>query len=212
MLRQFSSNSLRARAGGEKGFSIIDILMVVALIGIIAAIAVPVTGSAVTGQRFSNDAQALTNIVTLAKMRASAAFTRARVRVNISARTFALERWDKTANAWVTEGTITPLSRGITFSFGTLGTPPPNTQAAIGFSPACKTGLTAATADIADTSCIVFNSRGLPIDGAGLPFGGHAFYLSDGAAIAATTVTATPRIRRWWTPAQLSAPEWRQQQ
>lgn len=210
--RQASRRSRCAWVAREGGFSIIDILMVVALIGIIAAIAVPVTGSAVSGQRFNNDSQALTNLVGLAKMRASAAYTRARVRANTTAGTFALERWDKTTNAWVTEGTVTPLSLGVTFGFGTVGTAPPNTQTTIGFSGACRVGLTTATATIANTACIVFNSRGLPVDGAGLPFGGHAIYLTDGRAVAGTTVTATPRIRRWWTPAHLATPEWRERQ
>ena len=117
---QASCRSRCARVAREQGFSVIDILMVVALIGIIAAIAVPVTGSAVSGQKFNNDSQALTNLVGLAKMRASAAYTRARVRANLANRTFALERWDKTTNAWVTEGAVTPLSLGVTFGFGTV--------------------------------------------------------------------------------------------
>ena len=186
--------------------------MVVALIGIIAAIAVPVTGSAVSGQKFKNDAQAVTNLVGLAKMRASASFTRARVRANLTDRSFVLETWNKTTSAWVVEGATTTLSRGVTFGFGAIATAPPNTQAAIGFSPACKNGVTAASADIGNSSCIVFNSRGLPVDGAGAPFGGHGVYLTDGTAVSATTVTATPRIRRWWTPAQLGAPQWKEQQ
>ena len=210
---QASCRSRCAWIAREGGFSIIDILMVVALIGIIAAIAVPVTGSAVSGQRFNNDSQALTNLVGLAKMRASAAYTRARLRANLVARTFALERWDKTTNAWVTEGAVTPLSPGVTFGFGTVATAPPDTQTTIGFSDACRVGLEAATATIADTACIVFNSRGLPLNGAGLPgFGGHAIYLTDGQAVAATTVTATPRIRRWWKPAQLATAPWRERQ
>jgi Tfp pilus assembly protein FimT len=209
---QASSRSKCALVAREQGFSVIDILMVVALIGIIAAIAVPVTGSAVSGQRFNNDSQALTNLVGLAKMRASAAYTRARVRADLTARTFQLERWDKTSNTWVTEGTVTPLSLGVNFGFGTVGTAPPNTQTTIGFSGACRVGLTAATATIANTACIVFNSRGLPVDGAGLPFGGHAIYMTDGRAVSGTTVTATPRIRRWWTPAHLATPEWRERQ
>ena len=207
-----SSRSRCALVAREQGFSIIDILMVVALIGIIAAIAVPVTGSAVSGQRFNNDSQALTNLVGLAKMRASAAYTRARVRADLTARMYQLELWDKTSNAWVTEGTVTPLSLGVNFGFGTVGTAPPNTQTTIGFSGACRVGVLATDATVADTACIVFNSRGLPVDGGGVPFGGHAIYLTDGRAVAGTTVTATPRIRRWWTPAQLATPEWRERQ
>jgi prepilin-type N-terminal cleavage/methylation domain-containing protein len=196
----------------EHGFSLIDVLMVVALIGIVAAIAVPVTGNAVAGQKFKNDAQAVTNMVGLAKMRASATYSRARVRANITARTFALERWDKTAGQWVAEGVSTRLSNGVTFSFGAIAAAPPNTQAALGFSPACRSGITAASGAIANTACIVFNSRGLPVDGGGLAFGGHALYLTDGIGVAATTVTATPRIRRWWTPGRLGTAYWREQQ
>jgi prepilin-type N-terminal cleavage/methylation domain-containing protein len=195
----------------EQGFSLIDMLMVVALIGVIAGIAVPVTGGAFAGQKFRNDGQALTGLVGLAKMRASAGLTRARVRANFTERSFVLERWDKTTNVWIGEETV-PLSSGVTFSFGTVATPPPNTQAAIGFSPACRVGIDAASATIANTACIVFNSRGLPVDGAGTQFGGHALYLTDGGSVAGTTVTATPRIRRWSTGANLSTPQWTEQQ
>ena len=207
-----SSTFSRARLAREHGFSLIDILMVVALLGVVAGIAIPVTGNAVAGQKFKNDAQAITNMVGLAKMRASAAYTRARVRIDTSARTFVLERWDKTAGAWVAEGVPATLSNGVTFSFGSVATAPPNTQTAIGFSPACRVGVTAASATVANSHCIVFNSRGLPVDGAGLAFGGHALYLTDGIGVAATTVTATPRIRRWWTPGRLGTAYWREQQ
>jgi type II secretory pathway pseudopilin PulG len=188
-----------ARLVRQAGFSLIDILMVVALAGVICAVALPVTGSAVAGQRFKSDAQALANLVGLAKMRASAGYTRARVRANVAGRTFVLERWDKTASAWIAEGGELRLSPGITFGYASLGTPPANTQASIGLSPACRTALAANSAAITDTSCVVFNSRGLPVDAGGVVYGGHAIYITDGHQVAATTITATPRIRRWWS-------------
>jgi len=206
-----ASGSTAGRAG-ERGFSVIDILMVVALIGVVAGIAVPVTGGAYASQKFRNDAQTVTGLVGLAKMRASAGLTRARVRANIVDNSFVLERWDKTTNTWVREQETAPLSSGVRFSFGTVATPPPNTQTAISFSPACRVGVTADSATIGNTACIVFNSRGLPVDGAGDPYGGHAIYLTDGVSVAAATVTATPRIRRWSTPAQASPPVWKEQQ
>jgi Tfp pilus assembly protein FimT len=187
----------------------VDLLLVVALVGVIAGMAVPVTGSAVAGQRFKGSAQALTQMVGLAKMRASASFTRARVRVNIDTNSFLLERWDKTANAWVAEGDSTTMASGVTFGFAGLAQPPPNTQGTIGLSPACRTGTTAATPLINNTACIIFNSRGLPVDGTGALFGGHALYLTDGISVSATTVTATPRIRRWSSWAR--AVNWREQ-
>jgi Tfp pilus assembly protein FimT len=194
----------------QEGYTLIDTLVVVGLIGTLSAIALPVIGTASATQRLRNDAEALTGLVSLAKMRASSTFTRARVRVNTLDNTFVLERWDKTSSTWVLEGGTERLSSNVRFAFGTLGTPPPNTQAAIGFSPQCRSGVVVGSSAIGNTACIVFNSRGLPVDGDGALFGGHAVYLTDGSAVYAATVTATPRIRLWWTGAAIA--NWSQQQ
>jgi type II secretory pathway pseudopilin PulG len=194
----------------QQGYTLIDTLVVVGLISLVSAIALPMTGSALSGQRFKGDAQALNNLVGLAKMRASAGFTRARVRANTLDNTFVLERWDKTGAAWVSEGATESLFRGVRFGFGAIPTPPPDTQDTIAQSPPCRVGILPGSAVIGNTACIVFNSRGLPIDGDGVLFGGHALYLTDGTAVQATTVTATPRIRLWWTPPAVA--RWNQQQ
>ena len=207
-----SDDGFRRRALGERGVSLVDILMALALLGVIAGIAVPVTGTAISTQKFDHDVKAVAHMVGLAKMRASATFTRARVRANLTDRTFALEVWNKNTNTWVQEGTSTPLSSGVAFGFGTVATAPPNTQTTIGNSPACRVGTTLLTATIGNTACVVFNSRGLPVDGGGLTYGAHALYLTDGSSVGATTVTATPRIRRWRIWSKQSGATWRQQQ
>jgi type II secretory pathway pseudopilin PulG len=186
-----------SRLTAQRGYSLVDLLVVVALIGVITGIAIPVTDSALRGQRIRGDAQALNNLVGLAKMRASSGFTRARVRANLTDRTFMLERWDKTSGAWVAETGPEQLFRLTQFGFGGVSSPPPDTQATLGQSPECRVGVTSGSAAIGNTACIVFNSRGLPIDGAGALYGGHAIYLTDGNYVYATTVTATPRLRLW---------------
>ena len=111
--------------------------------------------------------------------------------------------WDKPTAAWVTDGGITPLSSGVTFGFGGLGTPPPSTQVAIAQSAACTDN---AGALIGNTSCIVFNSRGIPINNAGVPIGSNAIYITNGVGVFVTTLTATPLVRLWWSPA--NTPAW----
>jgi hypothetical protein len=194
----------------HRGYSLVDILAVVALIGILSAIAVPMTGIALSGQRFKGDAQALTNMVGLAKMQASAGFTRARLRANVDTRTFVVERWDKSGGTWVPQGPAERTFTGVRFGFDGIAAAPPNTQGAIGQSPPCRVGLTAASEEIGNTACIVFNSRGMPVDGDGAVFGGHALYLTNGSAVYATTVTAGPRVRLWWRP--LGTGDWTAQQ
>lgn len=197
------------RFNSQRGYSLVDLLVAVALISVVSAIAVPMTGTALSGQRFKADAQALNNLVGLAKMRASANFTRARVRANLADNSFVLERWDKDASEWVPEGGTERTFRDVRFGFADATVPPPSSQAQIEQSPPCLVGLQGSAA-IGNTACIVFNSRGVPIDGDGLIFGGHALYLTDGNMVYATTVTATPRLRLWWTRA--ASENWVEQQ
>lgn len=183
----------------QDGYSLIDLLAVLGLIGVLAAIAVPVSDTSLKANRLKGDADAVRNLVGLAKMRASSRFTRARVFVDLSANSYGLQVWDKTANAWVNDGAPARTSTGVSFGFGSLTAPPPNTQVNIALSPPCTNGLTAAGA-IANTACIIFNSRGLPVDATGLLYARHALYLRGEIGVFATTVTSTPLIRFWSSP------------
>ena len=70
--------------------------------------------------------------------------------------------------AWVTEGGTTNLPSRNTFSFGVVSSAPPNSQAAIAQAPAC---LDNAGTPIGNTACVLFNSRGIPVDSTGAPSG-----------------------------------------
>jgi prepilin-type N-terminal cleavage/methylation domain-containing protein len=185
----------------ENGFSFIELLVAVGLIGVLAAASVPFTSRTVGDLRMHGDARAIHNMVGLAKMRAGTRFTRERMYVDLTTESFFLQYWDKTAAAWVTEGGATALSSGVDFGFGTLATPPPNTQPVINQAPACLLALTAGN-NIANTACVMFNSRGIPVDAVGAPVGNIAFYVTDHqTGVYGVTVSATPLVRLWWSPA-----------
>jgi hypothetical protein len=173
-------------------------LVVVSVVAIFAGVALPMTQSSLAAYRLSGDATGLAHHIGLAKMRAAARFTRVRLHVDIDTGRYFTETWNKATSEWESDDAITRLSSGVSFGFGALDDPPPNTQVDIGFSTEC---LDDDGAPIDDTSCIVFNSRGIPITAAGVPTGGNAFYLTDESLVYATTVTATPLIRVWRTPA-----------
>ena len=190
----------------DQGFSLLEMMMVVALLGVLTVIAVPMSGNTIKYLKLSGDARELANITAVAKMRAAAKFTQSRVYIDRAGRSFYVQTYDKATAAWVTEGGATSLSSTVVFGYGPVTDPPADTQTTIDQSPECPdTG--SPPAPIANTSCIVFNSRGIPIDSTGSPLGTNAIYVNDGIAVYGITIAATGFIRTWQTNYQ-ATPSW----
>jgi hypothetical protein len=183
-------------------------MMAIGVIAVVSAFVIPITDTSLKGSRLRGDASIIRNLVGVAKMRASAQFTRARVFATLGnplanppvQGTFVLQIWDKTANAWVNDGGINQLSTGVAFGFAGLNAPPPNTQVNIAQSPLCTNGLRVVDGTIDNTACVTFNSRGLPVDGDGNLYPRHALYVTGDDAVFGTTITTTPLIRFWSSP------------
>ncbi|MDE3156005.1 MAG: hypothetical protein KGN76_12930 [Acidobacteriota bacterium] len=206
-MRALITRPARALVGDQGGFSMVEMLAVVGVLVVVTAMVVPVTQRTVESVRSGGDARGIANYIALAKMRAASDFTHARVFVDLSDNTYYMQTWQKTGTpGWVTEGGTQTLSSGVTFGFGSLAAAPPNTQGTIAQAPMCEDDTGTA---IGNTACVVFNSRGVPIDDTGTPTGVDAIYLTDGTAVYGTTVSATGLTRFWWSPA--SAATWSNQ-
>ena len=195
----------------QSGYTLIEILVVVGIVGILGAFAVPMFARTIANFRLSGDARGLSNAIAVAKIRAAAKFARVRLYVDLPVNAYHLEwRDDKTDPAnphWTAEGGSTSLSYDVGFGYTPVATPPLNTQDVIGQASDC---LTDAGEDIANTGCIIFNSRGVPVDTTGAPNGEGAFYLEDNTAVYGVTVGATGTVHLWRTFPR-ATPTWVQQ-
>jgi Tfp pilus assembly protein FimT len=178
----------------EQGFSLLELVFALAISIVIAAVAVPMTGGSLNYFRLSGDARGVTNSISVAKMRAAAHFTQARLFVDLDEDSYRIESWDKDAASWVAAGGSTYLSSSVDFGMGAFEEPPPNTQAEISQAPLCRND---EGTDIGNSACVVFNSRGVPVDSTGAPTASDALYLESGTTVYAITISATGLIRLW---------------
>ena len=207
MLRQDSQKRLRSGvdASSDAGFSLVEIMAASLVLATLAGLVVIVVGNLAGHYRLSGDARGVSNSVAVAKLRAASLFTQTRLNVSLTGGTYKIQMWRKTGTpGWQDEGTVYTLSNGVGFGFASVGTPPPNSQVTISQAAPCKDD---AGADITGTACIVFNSRGLPVDSTGGPTGIGAFYLTDNASVYAVTVSATGMMRFWRTVTS-ATPSW----
>jgi len=196
------------RVRPDSGFSAIELLIAVAILGSIAAIAVPMSGSMVDDIRLRGDAQSLSSAVALTKMTGAAQFTRARLRVNQAAGTYQIETWQTTGTpGWVTEGGTRQLSPGGQFGAGAVTAPPPDSQQVLAQPAAC---LDAEGTAMAGTSCVIFNSRGLPVSAAGAPITAQVVYMRGPTGVFGIVVGATGQMQVWRTTATANG-TWQQQ-
>ncbi len=196
----------------DRGFSLFEMIIVLAISIVLAAIAAPMMGNALGFYRLSGDAKAVSNSLALTKMRAASYFTQARLYVDLTSG-YHIETFKKTPpplGSWVTEGGTTNLTGADTFGFGTLAAAPLNTQAVItqGVTGAAACRDTAGTV-IGNTVCMLFNSRGIPVDWTGAPTGAGALYVTDGTGVYGITISATGNISLWRSPVGTAA--WLQQ-
>lgn len=202
------ASAKRPAEHASSGFSLLEMMLVLAVMGIVAAMAVPMINS-LGYLRTAGDARNLSHAVSLARMMAASQATRTRVFVDLTDNAYHTDVWQRTgAPGWVREGGRTRLSDFTAgFGFGIVSTPPPNTQAAIALAPLC---LDDTGNPIGNSACIMFNSRGIPIDSTGAPTAAYALYITDDTAVFGVTVSATSAIRLWRTP-QVSVARWVQQ-
>jgi len=210
----------RYRGVDERGFSLIELILAITMGLILTAIAIPKVNTLARTYRSYGDARSLSEEVSLAKMRAAADFTEARVFADLSSNQYRVETWvvptGGSSKCWVTEGDTqcsanysspntppsTLLLTTVTFGYGSLSSPPASTQGTLGQAAACQSNTdtqSQSAGSIANSACVVFNSRGIPVDNTLAPTSSDALYVTDSSSVYGVTVLATGLIQTWRT-------------
>jgi prepilin-type N-terminal cleavage/methylation domain-containing protein len=181
----------RSLQRGVRGFSLVELLVVCIIVLVLASIAVPNVVSIMRNARNSGDARSISAALNLARMRAAANFTHARVYMDLTGNTFHVESWNKSGACWQTEGDsssctagtspVTALGTGDTFGYGTITAGPTAATNVIAQAPGCTPGVAGAAAGtaVSNTACIEFNSRGFPVNSTNGIVASDAAYITN---------------------------------
>jgi prepilin-type N-terminal cleavage/methylation domain-containing protein len=172
--------------GGEAGFSLMEISLVVAILLILVAVALPNTLQMLHANRVAGEAQGLARQLSLARQRAGADFTWVQIVINASSspNSYTLQicstKATSSCTTFSTEGGTEYLLKGVTLGFGS------------------SSGAAGAQVTRAQTTTVTFNSRGIPIDSGGSPTANDTIYLTDDQGNAcAVSVTLSGHVNIW---------------
>jgi prepilin-type N-terminal cleavage/methylation domain-containing protein len=167
---------------GHAGFTITELSTALAVLLILSAIVIPTAATMLREYRATGDVRRVVAQAALARMRAAANFTTARLNFDLAANTYQVEIWDKAANgglgAYRAEGAVQTLSEGIGFGYKTVTLPAGGQTTIAQPSP----------------SQITFNSRGHSVDDGGTAIGTAVIYLNDAHNVWAISVSLAGQV------------------
>jgi len=172
------------RSKGQRGFSLPEALIVITVSLVMVALTGKSMLSAVENYRVISAARQLTATVQVAHLKAPSQATRYRVRIDSAARTWVLERFDRSSSTWATEAGSAPetLPPQVNFSISGITAVPPEQSA------------------VTQASETTFNSMSFLCDtSTSQPVDGRCFYLqgnSDRPAAVCTTMVGRTAVYR----------------
>jgi len=160
----------------SRGFSLVELAVVLSVAAIMAAVSIPILSSAMQGMKLGSDAKSVATTLTYARVSAASRLTRYRMSIDPTNNQWSLLRWNRTSSTYEIEQATNTLSDGISNSgirFKALSTNGP-------------TGFPSAT-----STTITFDSRGIPMEGAGI------VYLAGRDADFAVAISPSGKIELW---------------
>lgn len=191
--------------GLDHGFSMVELLTVVLIIGLISVIAIPQVLSGIKGYRLHSNAAALGSQLSMARFRATSQNTPYRVQIAMAAapHSFSLDRLCGATPSSVDSNCTAPYQpRTDGTEFG-----PQPVELGVSFTTTNPGGTTSYPGTITGgtpATVFYFNTRGMPVDSSGNPLtnGGAVIYLTNGMSLTdAIVVSVAGRVSAYqWKP------------
>jgi prepilin-type N-terminal cleavage/methylation domain-containing protein len=172
--------------GCDRGFSTVELLTVLLIMGLIAVIAIPQLLNGVKAYRLHSNAAALSSQLNLARFRATSQNTPYRVQIEMAAapHRFSMDRLcGATPTSTDSNCTAPYQARTGGTEFG-----PQPVELGVSFTTTNPGGTTSYPGTItggSPTNVFYFNTRGMPVDSSGNPLnnGGAVIYLTNGMSL-----------------------------
>lgn len=166
----------------EKGFSLAELAIMVSMMAIVMSFSIPKVSSAMRNMQLAADARNISATLRYAKLSATAQMTRYRLTFDLAGNSWSLERFNRDTNVFELQLDVNKLSSGIAHS-----------------GIAFKNSSSSAPDGFPTTSSafIEFNSRGIPINGTGVPVADNIVYLSGNNSDYAVSVSLAGKVQLW---------------
>lgn len=173
---QFQSRRNWQAPARDRGFSLVELSMALALTAVLAAMAIPFLSSAMRSMQLEADARSIASTMRFAKLGAASQMTRYRLSFALDSNRWKLEKRNRTTGVYELQQADNELSSGIANSgIAFKGT---SSSAPAGFPTTSST-------------VIEFDTRGIPTAGAGI------VYLSNDTINFAISVSLAGKVQFW---------------
>ncbi len=158
----------------SRGFSLIELAMLLAIVGIMAGFSIPVLNSTLQDVRLIGDARNIATGLTYAKLSAVSQTTRCRLSFDLGNNQWSTTKLNRTSGSYEAQGSANWLTNGGSPTGAVFNTS--SSSSPSGFPTSSSTTIT-------------FNSRGIPIEGPSV------IYVSNSGSNYAVTVSLSGKVQ-----------------
>jgi Tfp pilus assembly protein FimT len=162
-----------------RGFSLVELCILLGMVMLVSAFAIPSLSSAMRGMQLSADARNIASALSYAKLSAISQMKRYRVSFILAENRWQVEKFNSTSGLFEAELEGNALS----------------TESGIAFKTDASAALTGYPAY--SSNAIIFNSRGIPVDDSGVPTTNNVVYISKADSDFAVSVSLTGKVQVW---------------